>query len=172
MRLLGLEPVHPIQEPEGHQVDGVEMRKDILAANAHLLLHGKEEIMKPITKDSDQLRDYMVAVNNAVSLKQLQFILSEYKPLAKGAYDQCPKNVDEFAEWRHGLNAERRGEFAGTAFMEKFGEILIPSLMARVSIVSARFSVPFGAAFEKLLSYGMIKHNEDGTYDVAPEVPE
>ncbi len=56
----------------------------------------------------------------------------------------------DFEEWTAGLRKERRGRFAGSAWAEKYGAILIPARLLEAGMLAVRYHVPLGLAINRL----------------------
>jgi len=110
-----------------------------------------------VTYLSDQADDYCRAITKAKTLAELEFVLKDYASLFNDAWEQRPTNAAEFKAWRKGLAMERRQEFAGTEYMERFGNVLIPELMLHVGAVATKFHVPWGCAYLRMVDVGRIK---------------
>ena len=84
-------------------------------------------------------------------------LVERFAALFPDAYEQGKYLSDEdFLQFKAGLRHERKGEFAGEDFMEKFGAILMPANMIHVGIVANQFKVPFGLAFCRMKESGML----------------
>ena len=110
----------------------------------------------PITYMSDQADDYVKAISKAVTLNELRMVLEDYKNLFPDAYAQAPTSAAEFKAWRAGLRKERKREFAGIEFMERFGALLLPEVLIEAGMVANQFKVPWGCAYIRLRDVGRI----------------
>lgn len=110
-----------------------------------------------ITYVSDQGGDYVAAIGKVKTLAELMHVLEDYKSLCPDALEAAPKDDKEFKAWRQGLHRERRGEYAGDAYLERYGAIMLPELLMQVAAVVARFHVPWGCAYLRMVDAGMIK---------------
>jgi hypothetical protein len=122
--------------------------------------------MTPITYTSDQPDDYAKAVDGATTLADLVAVLAAWKPIAPDATLAVPKDDTEFKAFRKGLRAERRGLFSGNVWVERFGAILMPDLMMRVSMVANKFQAPWGLVFIRLRDHGALSQGDDGIYQM------
>ncbi len=92
--------------------------------------------------------DYAANLTIADTLDRLRELVENYKRLAKDAIPVVAgMTADDFSAFRDGLKEERRGRFAGDAWCERFGAVLMPQPMMNVSIVADQFKVPFGVAW-------------------------
>lgn len=118
--------------------------------------------MKPINNTSDQASDYSGDLLKADTLEKLLKMLNDYRSIAADALDSAPKNNEEFAEFRKGLAAERKGKFHGETFAEKYGAILMPEVIFRVGFISSLCCVPWGLAFIRAKECGRIIFDDSG----------
>jgi hypothetical protein len=118
--------------------------------------------MKPITFFSDQGSDYSAALGKCKTLPALTELLHDYATIAPDALEAIPRTAEEFDAWRKGLGQERKGVFAGEAFMDRFGNILMPALILQVGMVAQQFGVPWGLAFIRLKDAGHIVYDDAG----------
>ena len=105
--------------------------------------------------------EYGAALDEARLLRDLLAVVKKYAEVAIDAVHATEKMDDNaFVEWRGALRKERRGEFMGEALMERFGAILMPETMLKVSLVADQFKVPWGLAYNRLREVGRltIKH--------------
>lgn len=107
---------------------------------------------------AEPLPDYIKAVDNARTADALREATRHFSPLFPDAY-KVAKGLDDhaFLEWRSGLRKERRKEFAGDAFAQRYGAILMPEIAMEVGMLTHEFHVPFGLAFNRLVEVGRIK---------------
>lgn len=90
--------------------------------------------------------------------QQLRELGERFASLFPDAYEQIKTMDDEdFLIFKGGLRKERKGEFAGEDFMEKFGCILMPANLMHVGMIADKFKVPFGLAFCRLVEAGRMK---------------
>lgn len=120
--------------------------------------------MKPsdVTYLSEPAEDYQRALDAASDHEDLRSALEEWTWIASDAMDAAPTDAQDFQEFKAGLAQERRGRFAGEAWAECFGAILMPELMLRVSEVADQFGVPWGCAFLRLREEGLLADHPDG----------
>lgn len=118
--------------------------------------------MKPITYLSNQDEEYILGLDQATTLDQLNQHINSYFQIAYDAIANRPVNDAEFEIWRAGLLLERKGQFAGTEWTERFGCILLPEILLRVGMVSVRFGVPWGMAFLRMEEAGRIYRDDIG----------
>lgn len=106
---------------------------------------------------SETAKDYTDGLTKAKTLPQLQEHVETYLRVANDAY-QVTKGMTkpEFIEWRSGLAKERKGEFAGEPFALKYGAVLMPEILMRVSMVADEYKVPWGLAYIRLREVGRI----------------
>jgi len=95
-----------------------------------------------------QDRDYAKALTDCSTLAELRELVTAYAPLALDAQPVVAAMTDaDFTKFLKGLKSERRGKFAGDAWAQKFGAVLMPWPMMRVTQIADQFKVPFGVAW-------------------------
>jgi hypothetical protein len=97
-----------------------------------------------VTYTSDQSADYVREVEACKTLTQLRAVLEDYAPLFPDALEQCPADDSEFKVWLTGRKKERRGVFAGEAWLDRFGHIIMPTVAMHISIIADRNHAPWG----------------------------
>lgn len=120
--------------------------------------------MKPITNLSEQGEDYCTALSKCKSLSELMELLESYRSICPDALKAAPRDKEEFAAFRSGLRKERSGVFAGEEFDQRFGSVLMPDLLIRVTPIAEKFCIPWGLAFIRLRDEGYIGCGEDGVF--------
>lgn len=106
---------------------------------------------------SDTLKDYVDGLTNAKTLQTLQTHVETYQKVAHDAFEVTRgMNDPDFITWKLGLTEERKGKFAGEAWAEKYGAVLMPEILMRVGIVADQYQVPWGCAYIKLREVGRI----------------
>ena len=112
--------------------------------------------MTPVTYYSEQPKDYAEALDDSDSLPALCAFLAEWKELAADAERVAlTMSEEDFKEFRRGLKKERRGSFAGEKWNEKYGAILMPEVMFKISIRACDYKVPFGLMYLRLKETGI-----------------
>ena len=123
-----------------------------------------------VTYISENDRDYAVSLKKAQTLKALRKHAEDWKFLARDAYEVIATPDFDFAEFQRGRKLENQDTFAGEEWAVKFGAVLIPELLFRVSIVAMEFGAPWGCAYIRLREMGRI--DEQNGYAVWTESPE
>ncbi|MCR4339125.1 MAG: hypothetical protein NUW01_04465 [Gemmatimonadaceae bacterium] len=103
---------------------------------------------------------YVAGLTAATNHAALLDHLLAWRPLADDALTAAPA-PSAFKTFRAGLLKERRGQYAGDGWAERYGAILIPYLMLRVSPIADRFGVPWGTAYIRLRDEGYITEEVD-----------
>lgn len=94
---------------------------------------------------------YTRKLTDCASLDELRALVSDFADLAVDAVPIVTKmTADDFTEFRRGLRQERKGRFAGVPWMERFGAILLPMPMIRISELAERFGAPFHITARRL----------------------
>ena len=114
--------------------------------------------MTPITYISEQPTDYAEALAAAGTLDALRATTGNWIPLAEDAHKVVMGMTPaDFKEWRSGLAKERKGQFAGEAFSEKFGAVMMPEKMLRVSMIAMKYGAPWGCTYLRLKENGQLE---------------
>lgn len=106
-----------------------------------------------IVSHVDEIPDqYAKALDKAKSRDELLQAVKLYGEVAIDAVEIVEKMDDgAFDDWQAALKKERRGTFMGEAAMERFGPLLMPETMFKVSMVADQFKVPWGLAYNRLV---------------------
>lgn len=108
-------------------------------------------------------QDYYRLLPLQKSLKALRKLTKQYDRIAADAREIAEKMTEEdFIEFRDGLLKEKQGEFAGEVFMEKYGAILLPTVLLQVGMTAKHFCVPFGVAYIRMKEHGQIVEDSAG----------
>jgi hypothetical protein len=109
----------------------------------------------------------------AKTLDALQSHVQTFRRVADDAW-QVAQAMDEksFLSFVNGVRRERRGHFAGAEWAEKYGAILMPSVLMRVSMVADQFKVPWGCAYIRLRDVGRISEQGNVARWIEPEETE
>lgn len=116
--------------------------------------------MLTITPLSSFDREYAIGLRQCDTLARPREFMLHWGGLCHDAW-QVVTRMDE-ADWdafRKGLRKESRGQYAGDAWAESFGAVLMPALLLRVSMVADEFKAPWGVAFLQLETAGCIRRN-------------
>ncbi len=106
--------------------------------------------MKPITYASDQARDYAQGLSGSRTLEQLREMVESYREIAQDAVNALPKDIEEFLKFRSGLSKERKGKFSGLEFSNRFGSLIMPDIIVKVSMVAEKFKAPWGLCYLRM----------------------
>ena len=98
-------------------------------------------------------------VANAKTLAELKKRLEAWKEIAWDAHDLVQSwRQDDWRAFKRARAIERTGQFAGEEAADRFGRVLLPEILIRVSLVAEQFLVPEGTAFKRLLDVGRLRH--------------
>lgn len=115
-------------------------------------------VMTPITYISEQPTDYAEALGAADTLEKLRATTGNWIPLAEDANKVVVGMTPaDFKAWRKGLAKERKGQFAGEEFMKKYGAVLMPEKMLKVSMIAMKFQAPWGCTYIRLKENGQLE---------------
>lgn len=116
------------------------------------------QTMTPITYISEQPTDYAEALDAADTLEKLRATTGNWIPLAEDAHKVVMgMNPADFSEWRTGLAQERKGRFAGEEWAMKFGAVMMPEKMLKVSMIAMQFGAPWGCTYLRLKENGQLE---------------
>lgn len=111
--------------------------------------------MTPVTYISEQPKDYAEALSGAETLEALVKVVEAWQEVAGDALRVVKgMTTADFKEWRSGLAKERKGEFAGMEFQEKYAVVTMPEVLFKVSIIAQQFGTPWGCAYIRLKETG------------------
>ena len=106
---------------------------------------------------SDTLKDYVDGLTKSKTLEDLQAHCQTYQRVADDAFKVIREmKAEDFGTFIKGLRKERKGEFAGEEWAEKYGAVLMPEILMRVGIVADEYQVPWGCAYIRLKDVGRI----------------
>ena len=114
--------------------------------------------MTPITYVSDQPGDYAKALRSADTLEALRAVTEAWRELAEDAAKVAQAMTEEdFQAWCKGYAKEQLGEFAGVAFAKKYGDLMLPTKMFKVSVMAVNYKVPWGLMYLRLKETGNLE---------------
>jgi hypothetical protein len=109
---------------------------------------------------TDPVEAYQRAVSAAKSPLELADAIEPYAEIAPDAV-AAVRTIERWSDFATGLARERKGHFAGEDWARRYGAILLPEFMFKVSIVAEQFKVPWGLAFGRLRDVGRIQKRGD-----------
>ena len=110
---------------------------------------------------SEPEKEYVTGLGKCKSLGELVLLTEKFKRIANDAFLVAQKMTEsDFAEFVVGIKKERRGQFAGEDFSDKYGVVMIPETMIRVGLIAQQFMVPFGCAFIRSAKNGLITESD------------
>ena len=125
-----------------------------------------------INYTTEPIAGYNKAISGAKTLEELFEAVGMYKRIAGDALEVVGKmNGRDFLEFQKGLRDERKGNFAGEAFTEKYGAILMPHVMVEVGMLAHYCKAPWGCAFIRMKEMGKIKETRGIARIVPDESP-
>lgn len=114
--------------------------------------------MTPVTSISEQPKDYAEALSGAATLEALLKVVEAWQEVASDALIVVKGMTPaDFKEWRRGLAMERKGQFAGMDFQEKYAAVTMPERMFKVSIMALEYKVPWGLMYLRLKESGKLE---------------
>lgn len=105
----------------------------------------------------------------ANGLEALRLLALRWRTLAYDGYvTVSDMNEETFAEFKKGLENERRGEFSGQEWVRKFSCVVIPAPLLAVTMMGDHFGVPWGCAWIQMRRAGCLKPAGDVWHVVRP----
>ena len=125
---------------------------------------------RPVSYLDELASDYRDQLDGVQSLPDLKAVMAKWEPVAGDAFDTVAGMTKaDFADFQGGFAKERRRRFAGVAWAERFGAILLPEMLLRISVLADQFSVPEGALFIRALEERRFKKRNGRFYDTLAE---
>lgn len=113
--------------------------------------------MTPVTYTSEQPKDYAEALSGASTLDELVKVAEAWQEVASDALAIVKGMTPaDFEQWRSGLAKERKGNFAGMEFQNRYAVVLMPERLFKVSMMALEFSVPWGLMYLRLKETGRL----------------
>jgi len=114
-------------------------------------------------------QEYSKELWNCKTLEELKVFILKWQEIAydghlviiSGGKDGNPMSLEDFKEFRRGLRKEHSGRFSGEDWVKKYGAIVMPELLMRVSMISHHFKAPWGTAFIRCQEEGYIVQKDD-----------
>ena len=119
---------------------------------------------------SETTADYNKMLDEADTLEKLVKGVTDFKLIANDALKKV-STMDQaaFEDFRGGLAMERKRKFAGEEWNDKYGEIIIPSVIMAVAVVAHQFMVPWGCAYIRMRDAGKLVE-KDGVAIVSADM--
>lgn len=123
-----------------------------------------------VTYLSDFAKEYVLGLRQCADLPRLREFSLHWGGLCPDAFESIRRMTDtDWPDFKAGLAKESRGKYAGDAWAERYGDILMPALLLRVSMIAEQFGAPWGTAFLRLEQTGIIQRRGDVYVWVQPE---
>lgn len=118
-----------------------------------------------ITYISETAAEYSTELGKIKTLHKLREFIDHWWALCNDAYNIVQgMNAATWKEFKTGWALEKKHEYAGDVWAEKYSAVIMPEILFRVSVVSANFHVPWGTAFIRLKEEGFITKNSEGIF--------
>jgi len=108
-----------------------------------------------VTTGTDVSKIYSEDITKAQNKYALVEILETWEWVAHDALIEA-RSIIDWADFRKGLKAERKGDYAGDEWAQKYSAILIPEKMMLVSIKEVEFKVPWIVVYKRMLDLDLI----------------
>lgn len=112
--------------------------------------------MTKITYISENDKDYVAGLKQAQTFDAVYAHLKDWKFLAKDAWNVISRLDFDWNEFQRGRLLEAKGQFAGDEWCEKYGAILMPELLLKVTMFAHQYTVPWGLAYIRLRDAGRL----------------
>ena len=97
------------------------------------------------------------ALDSATTLDEIRAVATAWRPLASDAAAKIEAwSLADFDAFRSALKAERKGRFAGEEAVERFGDVIMPTVLFCISMVAEQFKAPWGLAYIRLREQGKV----------------
>jgi len=112
---------------------------------------------------SEFAMDYSTGLKTCKTLNQLKEFITIWKRYAFDTFEIVSEMSEEsFSEFKKVQEKVSHDEFMGREAFRKYGAIMAPDILVRVSVLSYKFTAPWGTAFIRSIEEGYIIDN--GTY--------
>lgn len=114
-------------------------------------------------------KDYAAGLKNAQTFDGLRDFVKRWRLLANDAYKSVMSAKFDWDEFARGRKMENRDEYAGDDWAKKYGAILMPEILMRVTITAMEFGAPWGVTYIRLREFGRIVETKTHATWVEPE---
>lgn len=113
---------------------------------------------------SDLSKPYAESLRKVKTETDLRAHVDYWKLVAADAFDAV--NAEDFSwkVYRAGAEQEKRNIFAGEEWVKKYGAILMPEVLMRISIIAMQYVVPDGVVFIRLRDEGHLIMKDGKAY--------
>ena len=107
---------------------------------------------------SDTAKDYSSEIKNVSSLTELRKLVRFYSPLTDDAIALADRMTEaDFEQFKIDRKKLSRARGKTAEYLsDKWGDIVLPSLMLKVGLVAAHFHTPFGVAYIRMKEMGQL----------------
>lgn len=104
-------------------------------------------------------KDYRVMLDNAKTLEDLKCELHKRRMLIWDAYDIVKNwNEKDFRRFLKCKTMERKGHFMGEANFKRFGVVILPGMLIKISVIADHFKVFEGLLFNRMIEVGRLEN--------------
>lgn len=114
-------------------------------------------------------KDYAAGLKAAQTFDDLRDFVKRWRLLANDAYNSVNNKKFDWEEFVAGRKMENRDEYAGDKWAKKYGAILMPEILMRVSIYAMQFGAPWGVTYIRLREFGRVVETKTHAVWVEPE---
>lgn len=109
-----------------------------------------------VTYVSENDREYAASLKRAQTFEKLKEHARFWRRLAADAFEAVNSNSFDWNEFQKGRKQENQDIFAGEEWSAKYGAILMPEILMRVSIYAMQLGAPWGCVYIRLRDMGNI----------------
>lgn len=113
--------------------------------------------LREIGYTTDLCSPYAKDLSSVKTFGELLAFVNRWKLLAGDAFDSVANPAFDWKEFQAGRKKEKRGVFAGEAWSDKYGAILMPEILMRIAIMANEYLAPDGCVFKRLLDMKMLE---------------
>lgn len=106
---------------------------------------------------TDLSKPYAASLSSAKTFKELCSHVQMWEMLAGDAFDAVHAREFSWKEYRAGLAKERKDIYAGDEWAKKYGAIVMPEILMRISLAAMHYLVPDGCVFIRMRDFGQIQ---------------
>lgn len=118
-----------------------------------------------ITYTTEICKLYVDGIRKCKTREELEkYVNSKWEELASDALERIKSPEFDWLQYKKGLAIEKRGEYSGGEWLEKYGAILLPAVIMFIGLKAQHFHAPDGLVFMRACEAGYLKKNEDGIY--------
>ena len=128
--------------------------------------------MMEIGYRDDPIPDYTKAIDAATNVSELRAAIEPFGLIANDALLAVRSMTeDEWPSFKRGLKMERSRKFAGMPWQDRYGCVLLPTVMLMVGMTATHFHAPWGCAYIRLRDMGDVVEKDGVASWIRKEPP-